>query len=74
MSNNIHVLEWRDEDVAKTDNLGIVSRVKMTSSVTESYVLMLQMLQELELTVRPLSQDRSAEGLHDLLHSDRLSG
>jgi hypothetical protein len=54
LGNNVHVLEWRDEDIAKTDNLGIVSRVKAISSVTESYVLMLQMLQKLELTVRPL--------------------
>jgi len=34
---------------------------------------MLQMLQELELAVRALSQDWSAEGLHNLLDSHRLS-
>jgi hypothetical protein len=37
------------------------------------YILMLEMLQELELTVGPLREDRCAERLHDLLHGDGLS-
>jgi hypothetical protein len=34
------------------------------------YVLMAQMLEELQLTVCALGQDRSAEWLHDLLDCD----
>jgi hypothetical protein len=34
------------------------------------YVLVAQMLEELQLTVCTLGQDRSAEGLHDLLDCD----
>jgi hypothetical protein len=35
------------------------------------YVLVAQMLEELQLAVCALGQDRSAEGLHDLLDCDR---
>lgn len=34
---------------------------------------MLEMLQQLQLTVSPLGQDRSAEGLHNLLDRNMLS-
>jgi hypothetical protein len=34
---------------------------------------MLEMLQQLQFTVRPLRQDRSAEGLHNLLDRNMLS-
>jgi hypothetical protein len=34
---------------------------------------MLEMLQQLQLTVSPLRQDRSAEGLHNLLNRNMLS-
>lgn len=32
------------------------------------------MLEQLQLAVGPFREDRSAEGLHDLLDSDRLAG
>ena len=35
---------------------------------------MLKVLQQLQFSVCPLRQDRSAEGLHNLLDSDILSG
>jgi hypothetical protein len=54
LGNNIHFFEWRDEDVAKTDDLDIVSRIHAILSVADPYVLVLQMLQELELTIGPL--------------------
>ena len=40
----------------------------------QSYILMLKMLQELQLSIRPLRQDRRAERFHNLLHRHRLSG
>ena len=39
-----------------------------------AYVLMLEVLQQLQLSVCSLRQDRRAEGFHDLLHRNRLSG
>ena len=36
-----------------------------------TYVFMLNMLEELELTVCTLAKDGSTEGLHDLLDRDR---
>lgn len=38
-----------------------------------SHILMLEMLQQLQLTVRALRQDRSAEGLHNLLDRNMLA-
>jgi len=37
-------------------------------------ILVPEVLEELELTVCSLRQDRSAEWLHDLLHGDGLAG
>lgn len=34
---------------------------------------MLQVLQKLQLAIRPLGQDGGAEGLHDLLNGDILA-
>lgn len=39
----------------------------------DSHILMLKMLQQLQFTVRPLRQYRSAEGLHNLLDRNMLS-
>lgn len=41
---------------------------------SQTYILMLQMLQELQFSVCPLRQDGCAEGLHDLLDGDALVG
>lgn len=38
-----------------------------------THVLMLQVLQELQFSIRSLGEDRGAEGLHDLLHGNALS-
>jgi hypothetical protein len=35
---------------------------------------MLQVLQQLQLAIRPLGQDGSAKWLHDLLDGDALAG
>jgi hypothetical protein len=37
-------------------------------------ILVLEVLEQLQLTVRPLSEHRGAEGLHDLLDGDILAG
>jgi hypothetical protein len=42
--------------------------------VWRAYVLVSQVLQQLELAVSALGQDWSAEGLHDLLDGDGLAG
>ena len=47
---------------------------RISSSSATAYVLMLEMLQQLQLAVCSLRQDRRAEGFHDLLHRNRLSG
>ena len=39
--------------------------------VTETYVLVFDVLEELELSVGALAEDGGAEGLHDLLDRDR---
>jgi hypothetical protein len=41
--------------------------------VSKSYILMPQVFEQLQLSVCSLGQDRCAEGLHNLLDSDRLS-
>lgn len=38
-----------------------------------AHILVSKMLQKLQLAVCPLRQDRSAEGLHDLLDGHRLA-
>ena len=37
-----------------------------------SHILMLQVFEQLQLAISSLRQDRRAEGLHNLLHRDRL--
>ena len=73
----VHVLEWRDEDVAQRDNLFQECQQVRFSGVETSLVkitdiFMLQMLEQLQLPVGPLGQDRCTERLHDLLDSDIL--
>ena len=41
---------------------------------TSSYVFVAQMFEEFQLSVGPLGKNRSAERLHDLLHSHSLTG
>lgn len=57
LCDEIDVLEGRDEDIAKRDDIFVS-----------------EMLEQLQLTVRPLSEHRRAEGLHDLLDGDILVG
>lgn len=76
---DIHVLERRDEDVAKTDDLWVdVQRAARDVSKgicdKKTYVLMAQMLEQLELAVCALGEDGRAEGLHDLLDRNGRSG
>jgi len=42
--------------------------------VCATYILMSEVLQQLQLPVCPLRQNWSAEGLHDLFDRDRLAG
>lgn len=42
--------------------------------VGEAHILVSEVLQELQLSVCALGQDRSAEGLHDLLDGHGLAG
>jgi hypothetical protein len=42
--------------------------------VMSTYVLVLEMLEELQLAVCPLGEDRCAEWLHNLLHGNGLAG
>jgi hypothetical protein len=70
----LHVLKGRNEDVAKADDLLSMSNSEKEYIVElPCYIFVLEMLQELELTVSPLCQDGSAEGLHDLLNSYSLA-
>lgn len=69
---SLHVLERRNEDVAQADNLlllGPAARVR-----GNTHILVPQMLQELQFSVCALRQNRSAEGLHDLLDGNGLAG
>lgn len=45
-----------------------------TPRVQISYILVSEMLEELQFSVSTLRQDRRAEGLHDLLDGHRLAG
>jgi len=71
---DIHVLERRDEDVTETDDLLYViclaEFTRRTRTGKKSYVLVAQVLEQLQLTVCALGQDGCAEGLHDLLDCD----
>lgn len=44
-----------------------------SAGFVSTYVLMLQVLQELQFTIRSFRQDRRAEGFHDLLDRNILS-
>ena len=53
---------------------GCSAEVRIVLSLALSYIFVLEMLQQLQLSVCSLGQDRRAEGLHDLLDCHRLSG
>lgn len=40
----------------------------------KAYILVSEMLEQLQLSVGTLGEDRGAEGLHDLLDRDGLAG
>lgn len=73
---NSQILERRDEDVAEADDLqiGYLRSSESLSATDKPYVLVLDVLQQLQLAVGALSKDWSAEGLHDLLDCDRGTG
>lgn len=79
---NVHVLEGRDKDVAQADNLqgwsvALLARGRGVSTEGvrgKTHVLVSEMLEQLQLAVGTFRENRSAEGLHDLLDSDRLAG
>jgi hypothetical protein len=52
---------------------GCSAELWIVLSLALSYVFMLEMLQQLQLSVCSLGQDWRAEGLHDLLYRHRLS-
>ena len=76
---SLHVLEWRDEDIAQRDDLyfapsahPFVHRLSARRCVC-THILMLQMLQQLQFTICSFRQDWRAERLHDLLDRHILS-
>lgn len=73
---NLHILKWRDEDIAQADNLWRWSvRARRGPRLAgKAYVLMSEVLEQLQLSVSTLGEDRGAERLHDLLDRDRLAG
>jgi hypothetical protein len=105
---HLHVLQWRDKDVAQADDLltwkelrpkrycpidvslypPLLLQNESCRHITKSsmlhrvwnredsvtYVLVLEVLQQLQFSVGALRQNRGAEGLHDLLDGDRLTG
>lgn len=66
-----HVFEGRDEDITEGDDL-LSSILIFIFPLIVAHILMTQMLQKLQLSVGSFGQDRSGEGLHDLLHGDGL--
>lgn len=71
---NVHILERGNKDVAERNDLDIVRALFFQPGyAVGSHILMLEMLQQLQFTVSPLRQDRSAEGLHNLLNRNMLS-
>lgn len=48
--------------------------MRWSDSLESAYIFVSEMLEQLQLTVRPLSEHRRAEGLHDLLDGDILVG
>ena len=51
-----------------------ISNQNKPRSGRRTYIFMLKVLQQLQFSVCPLRQDWSAEGLHNLLHCNILSG
>jgi hypothetical protein len=72
---DIQILKRRDEHILQSNDLYSLSACSLDSAhIYKAYVLMLEMLQQLQLTVCALREDRCAEWLHDLLYSHRLAG
>jgi hypothetical protein len=68
----LHVFEGGDENIAQADNLQISQTRLRPEFGINAHILVAQMLEQLQLAVGSLGQDRSAEGLHDLLDRHRL--
>lgn len=71
---HVHVLKRGDENVAKTDDLEAYQSPPLKEKHSISYVLMSEVLQELQLSVGSLGQDGRAERLHNLLDGHGLAG
>ncbi len=74
---HLHILKRGDEDVAQGDDLGALLARELgghDQEVPSTCIFVPQMFQQLQLPVGPLSQDGSAERLHDLLDGDTLAG
>ena len=73
--NKLHypqIFQWRDEDIAETDDLQKqVSTVCKTTKRPTAYVFVLDVLQQLQLSICPFTQDRCTERLHYLLDRNR---
>lgn len=79
-SNYSHVLQRRDEDVAERDDLERISKGFRQSSgrrrcsASQTHVLVTQVLEQLQLSIRPLAEHWRGERLHDLFDGDRGTG
>ncbi len=65
-----HILQGRDENVAKADDLareGIGRGKRRRRRSKETNVFMLDVLEKFQLAISAFREDRRAEGLHDLL-------
>lgn len=72
---NIHILERRDKDITERDDLhGVSAGAGLWGAklAVDTHILVPEMLQQLQFSVGPFSQDRSAERLHNLLDGDIL--
>jgi hypothetical protein len=69
----LQILQWRDEDIAEADNLHRIIALSITKekNAQKTYILMLDVLEELELSICAFTEHRSTERLHDLLDGDR---
>ena len=70
---SVHVFEGRDENIAQRNNLEPTCELQRPSVRDWSaYVFVPEVLQKLQLSIRTLGEDWSAERLHDLLDSNIL--
>lgn len=81
LCDEVDILERRNEDIAKRDDLGGYQRTSTRLIMkrgrqkrAQTYVLMSQVLEQLQLTVCSLGENGSAEGLHNLLDGNILVG